>query len=552
MGLKDLAQNLADKAMPFDSSPSSAAVSRSLVRGGRALLEVRPDWAGGEADQKRLTAIIDGLETALANIDGRLVMGLLGGTGVGKSTLISALAGETISKASVVRPTTSRPLIYRHESFPPLTGFSGQEIIHQVQSLRALAIVDFPDFDSLETAHHRLVLERLKELDLVVWVTDHNKYADRRLYEVMRMVRQVAGSTSQVMVLNKVDELLKLPDGSEALKDVLSSLAGQLLQFGEWAGPVPWPVSAAESLASPEDRSAGGLGGLRDLLDSLADAKIRRTVELGNLEARNESFREHLKRSARPEQWLSKLQALNKLAEDFHPLAAVEGDLASLSLLRPLYLAPRLDRIRKKSTGLLALFTDGWAFIASKFNRSGESELPPAAPPPAAPGFVQHLLGRAEDYTFLTGEAAPVNGEELARESEAVIEKALNDYYYTPKDPGPSAWMLALWPFVLALLLIWAENGGQFGGPAAVTAAALRSAVPWCIFSLIGGAVLTNFIWFRVRRRLETYFQKALEQSRADLLKLADDRLAARIRQAIARQSLSLDRLADLKKNSGE
>ena len=111
MVLKDL-KNMAAAALPAEGT---AAESRRLVKAARKLLEVQPDWAGGEQDQARLTALVDDLQTALASVDGRLVMGLLGGTGVGKSTLISALAGQPISKASVVRPTTNRPLIYRHE-----------------------------------------------------------------------------------------------------------------------------------------------------------------------------------------------------------------------------------------------------------------------------------------------------------------------------------------------------------------------------------------------------------------------------------------------------
>lgn len=544
MGLKDLGKSLVGKAPLSDSGP--AAESRRLVKGARALLEAAPDWAGGESDQQRLTALVDELETALAGIDGRLVMGLLGGTGVGKSTLISALAGEPISKASVVRPTTSRPVIYRHEAFPPLSVFSGQEVVHQVEALRGLAVVDFPDFDSLETAHHQLVLDRLNELDLVVWVTDPDKYADRRLYEVMTLVKQVAGSASQVVVLNKIDRLLAREDGRQALDEVLESLGEQLIGFGGWAGPPPWPVSAAESLAEPLRRAAGGLSPLRDQLDSLADAKMRRSVELGNLDARNLNLGQHLSAAARPDAWLEKLDSLEKLARSFQPLGAIEGDLASLNLLRSLYLFPRLDRLKKNAGGLLSLFTDAGAFITGKFGRSGESELPPAAPLPAAPGLVQHLLGQGESLTFLTGRPAGLDGRELAGESEAVLEKALTERYHQAKDPRPASWLLWLWPVLLAVLLVWAENNGSFGGPAAVTAAALRSLTPWCIFSLIGEAVLTGFIWFRVRRRLDSHFQKALDQARGGLLKLADDQLGQKIQQAIERQKKSLDRLAAL------
>src|SRR3954451_670605 len=45
-----------------------------------------------------------------------LVVMLMGGTGVGKSTLLNALAGGTIAQASFQRPTTRAPVVYYHES----------------------------------------------------------------------------------------------------------------------------------------------------------------------------------------------------------------------------------------------------------------------------------------------------------------------------------------------------------------------------------------------------------------------------------------------------
>ena len=40
------------------------------------------------------------------------VLALVGGTGVGKSSLLNALAGATVSPASARRPTTSEPVAW--------------------------------------------------------------------------------------------------------------------------------------------------------------------------------------------------------------------------------------------------------------------------------------------------------------------------------------------------------------------------------------------------------------------------------------------------------
>ena len=540
MGLTDLARRLLTGSLSRDEA--TLAESRRLVEAGRALLAEEPDWVRGSEDQAELAAILDDLESAVTNVDGRLIMGLLGGTGVGKSTLISALAGEEISSASPIRPTTSRPVVYRHESFPPLARIDGLEVVHQAESLRCLAIIDFPDFDSLETAHHQMVLDHFKNLDLVAWVTDHNKYADRRFYEVMNKVRGVVGSGAQVALLNKSDQLLALDDDGEALDYVLNSFARQLEEFGRWAGSAPWAVSAAEALAAPGDRAAGGLAPLRDLLDELADDKLRRSVEMGNLEARNAALAEWLKRAARPEKWLGELTSLQSLQRDFRPRGAIDADLAALTLTRNAYVAPRLEHLKKTAGGLLALFTEGWDFVAGRFKPG--PDLPPPAPEPAAPALVHYLLGRGEDLALITGKSSPLNKDDLTRESGALIQKALDEHFQSGPKVGSA--LMFLWPAALAVLLIWAETGGQYGGPASLTIAAVRSAAPWLIFGFLGDLILSRFVWFRARRRYETAFHRALDQAKAALTNVAEQRLGSIINEAAERRTRVLDLLADI------
>lgn len=523
------------------SSPDQAQLihSRHLIETGRALLAAKPPLK--PEDAARLEELLNELETALKNIDGHLILGLLGGTGVGKSTLISALAGQNISASSAIRPTTSQPVIFHHHSAPPLTLIGGRVVEHQSEALRHLTIVDFPDFDSLETAHHQLVLDNFKALDLAVWVTDYHKYGDRRFFEIMAKVQTVMAPEAQVILVNKCDDLTALGDGGQAQEAVVNGLTSHLADFGHWRGGAPWPIAAAEALAEPLNHSAGGLGPLRDLLASLANAKLRRALEIGNLKAKNDNFLLELQKAATPEGWLQNLENLTSLQRNFRPQGAVEADLTTLLLTRSSYLQPRQERLKKTATGLLALFTDGWDFALGRLK--GTPDLQPPAPLPSAPATCHYLAGRSEDFSLITGLTPAFQLKDVERETASLIQKALNHHL---KDPRVSSALLYLWPLALAPLLIWAETSGQYGGPAALTMAFLRSAAPWILFSLVGDLILSRFIWFRARRRYEGAFHRALDEAQKSLLDVTHQRLGAPLDQAVAHLTRCLDLLSDL------
>ncbi|MCE9584762.1 MAG: 50S ribosome-binding GTPase, partial [Planctomycetes bacterium] len=110
---------------------------------------------------------------------------LLGGTGVGKSSLINAIAGKAISEASRRRPTTAQPAAYVHEAWAAEAADFAPEIravTHAEETLRHLVLVDMPDFDSRTLEHRALVDRLLPRADFVLWVVDPDKYNDGLLH----------------------------------------------------------------------------------------------------------------------------------------------------------------------------------------------------------------------------------------------------------------------------------------------------------------------------------------------------------------------------------
>ncbi len=226
-----------------------------------------------------------------------ILIGLVGGTGVGKSTFINALAGNEISRSSDRRPTTSRVVVYRYveTELPaeiPDEHLSRPQVLHRQQELTKVILFDFPDFDSAESSHREIVAEYIPHLDVLLVVVDEEKYGDKRLYDLLSSLEH--DQSNLFVLLNKVDRLIGRygSDTDGVIQELRVDLCGK---FADYAGITLadahiFPISAYSVFRSrTENQPAVYAASFRDveaMLHRFQLEKHRRAAKEKNLDVR--------------------------------------------------------------------------------------------------------------------------------------------------------------------------------------------------------------------------------------------------------------------------
>jgi hypothetical protein len=154
------------------------------------------------------------------------LVGLIGGKEVGKSSLVNALVGQTISEQTEHGPGTEQVIAYAHHTAAPelrelldrAAPGKYRIVPHNVSELSRQVLVDLPDIDSHWKEHVALTRKMLRHLLYPLWIQSIEKYADIQPQQLLAQVSAGNDPSNFVFCLNKADQLRGQSAAAEELR----------------------------------------------------------------------------------------------------------------------------------------------------------------------------------------------------------------------------------------------------------------------------------------------------------------------------------------------
>ncbi len=185
------------------------------------LLLEAPGVQEARAERRKLLSQIDDyLLPRLRQSGAPILIGLVGSTGAGKSTLMNSMVGKEVSVTGIRRPTTNSPVLACHPSdmhwfaenvFLPtlprvrqqglaMPGRDGLLVLATSEGMpQGVALLDTPDIDSVVQAHREFADQFLDAADMWLFVTTARRYADAAVWELLRDGRDRGAALAVVM-----------------------------------------------------------------------------------------------------------------------------------------------------------------------------------------------------------------------------------------------------------------------------------------------------------------------------------------------------------------
>ena len=229
------------------------------------------------ADVERISCIDGRSPASLFRSNNRrpLVVAFFGGTGVGKSTLLNRLAGREIARTGAVRPTSREITLYMHASvkidqLPE--NFPTKKVridLHDIEDMKEILWIDMPDIDSTEIENHKIVLEWLPHIDILIYVVNPDRYDDEKGWQLLL---SEGARHAWMFVLNHFDQ-----GNYSQLEAFVKLLANAGFQD---------PIVFATDCSKKDLNNHDDFRRLKNAIEKLANQHVVDQLELRNLASR--------------------------------------------------------------------------------------------------------------------------------------------------------------------------------------------------------------------------------------------------------------------------